>query len=664
MTGLSRLCFVLVTISTGLGTLTATAACVFDQSGTISNPNDPSCRDVQLRYTRSNNVGNNIALGYDVPFPVDSLTPVDGFRSYQSLLDRHTALDVENDTVQGSIVGQTIAGRDILAYAIGDADNITVDGGVESAVMIVGGTHAREWQSPEAVTGAFEGLVEAKDDAWIGQYLTENLNTILIPVFNIDGFLITQKYPDRVTADEAQPRDGRMRRKNRRHPNTGAAIDDDIDVTEDNFFGVDLNRNNPNGWGQNGGSSSNPVSLVYRAASPQTEPEIQALIAASNLGPTNRLRLYSDVHSFSQIYFTPMTGNARRDSITQSLVDRMRAVLGNKYRWGPDQSSGIGLTSDYFARTFQIPAWTLETEPLVGGQDYGGTGASHSGFILPDSQVARMRDEIAQMLLAGVYRQADAPRLQAIEIRDSETGELRLSARWSTTPGNARTLNRDTNLGLVPGRDYELWLAFNKPMRWRNGDGNLTNYPGQSVRIFPAITLEFPSQDVGTDLRIDGNALNWLDSPGDDGTGYLRYQYDAVAVTFSVPAGLPPSGSTSAVLRVSAQDMTESLLDADPGSRVDWSNGHWTGYENTQLVEGDSGGFDCNFVTFVSGDQSPAPAQDDVCRALAVTPPPNPNPNPNPNGGGGGGGGGSGLWLLPLLAIIGRWSPARPMFES
>jgi hypothetical protein len=266
------------------------------------------------------------------------------------------------------------------------------------------------------------------------------------------------------------------------------------------------------------------------------------------------------------------------------------------------------------------------------------------------------------MLLAGVYRQTDLPRLQAVEIRDSETGELRFSAQWSTTVGTTRTLSRDTNLGLVPGRDYELWLAFNKPMRWRNDAGDLINYPGQSVPVFPVITLEFPSQDVSTDVSIAGSALNWLDAPGIGGTGYHRYRDDAIATTFTVPTGLPTNGSIGAVLKVGAEDMTQSLLDADPGTRVDWSSGHWTGYEDTELVAGDSGGSDCNFVTFVTADQSSAPTQDEPCRALVVTPPP--PPNPNPTGGGGGGGGGSSLWLLPLLAIIGRWGRARMLSDS
>ena len=60
------------------------------------------------------------------------------------------------------------------------------------------------------------------------------------------------------------------------------------------------------------------------------------------------------------------------------------------------------LTSDYFARSFQITAWTLETEPLQGGIDYGGTTHGHSGFILPATEVARMREEVAIMVLAGL----------------------------------------------------------------------------------------------------------------------------------------------------------------------------------------------------------------------------------------------------------------------
>jgi hypothetical protein len=632
-------------IAAALWTTPSYSACQFNSAGDITNPNDPSCRDVQLRYTRDDDSGNNIALGYDVPFPVDSLTGVDGYRTYQSLFEQHQSLDATSSLVSGEIVGRTISGRDIWAYRIGDPDSEQPDGGPEGVALINGTIHAREWQSPEAVTELFEQLTEVAGDGGLGQYLSENLGVVIVPVLNVDGFLQTQRFPDRTTADEQQPRDGRMRRKNMRDPTTGAAIDEDIDQTSDNFYGVDLNRNNPNGFGQNGASSSNPISLVYRASAPQTEPEIQTLLAAADLGPAARLRMYSDVHSFSQIFFTPLTGDVSRDRITSGLVARMRAVTANRYRYGPDSGSGIGLTSDYFARSLRIPAWTLETEPLRGGIDYGGTSHGHSGFIMPASQVARMRDEVATMLLAGLYSQADKPRLEAIRIRDAETGDVRFEGQWQGS-GSGRNLSVTVNQALIPGARYRLWLAFNKPMRWRNSMGEISNYPGQSVAAFPTIELQFPALPAERDMSISGDAGAWRSQPAED--GLLRYRDDALTTEFSLPASLSAEAPIAAVFSIAAKDMTNYGLDADPSTRVDWQSGRWTGYENTTGTNSENGGTDCNFVIFVANDPGSAPPSgDESCRTAAAPPQP-PPPPPSPTNGGGG----ALLWMLPLATLI------------
>ena len=106
---------------------TARAACEFDAYFEITNPFDPSCGGVRLTYTENDNTGNNIALGYPVPSPVDSLTAVDGFRSYDSLHAQHQFLMTEHDTVAGEVVGHTVAGREIWAYVLGDPDARTVD---------------------------------------------------------------------------------------------------------------------------------------------------------------------------------------------------------------------------------------------------------------------------------------------------------------------------------------------------------------------------------------------------------------------------------------------------------------------------------------------------------------------------------------------------------
>lgn len=635
------------------------AACVFE-GGDIANPNDPTCRDTQLVYTESDNSGDHIALGYPVPIPEDSLLAFDGFRSYESLHARHQELLMTTSAVSGEVVGRTMQDRQIWAYVVGDADRLTAEGRAEPAVFVNGGIHAREWQSPEVLTEIFEQLVERAADGNIGEYLYDNLSVVLVPVLNIDGFLQTQRFPDRATADERQPRDGRMRRKNMRHP-SATTVDEDIFATADNFFGVDLNRNSPHGFGLNNGSSSNTISLVYRGAAAAREPEIRALQAATELAPRDRLRLGIDVHSFSQIYFTPLTGNSRRDELTERLASRMRAVTGFKYRYGPSfpGEGGIGTVADYFAYEFQVPAWTLETEPLNGGQDYDGTGASHSGFVLPESEIARTRDELATTLLLGFYRQTGPPHLKAVQIRDAASGDIVYAARWQPQ-SSARGLAVSSNRALEPGRAYRLWAAFDKPMRWRSDGGAVTDFPGQRATAAPVV---FASADAGETFSFEApvDASAWLATAGGAPDGYDTYAGDAFAIEFTVPAGLPLSAPAPVVLQFEATDAAQQALDADPRTVVDWAAGHWIRYTDSALQEaGDEGGADCTHVVFVATDPDAAPPGGTTqCPAFAAatappsdppaTPPPGPLPAPR-----NGGGGGAPLWLLAAALALWR----------
>ena len=91
-----------------------------------------------LNYTESSSGVDLIPLGYPVPVPISSLTPVDGFRSYDSLLALHQDLALTEDNVTALNIGSTLVGRDIWAYSIGDANDQTVDGLAEPAVMAVG----------------------------------------------------------------------------------------------------------------------------------------------------------------------------------------------------------------------------------------------------------------------------------------------------------------------------------------------------------------------------------------------------------------------------------------------------------------------------------------------------------------------------------------------
>ncbi len=636
------------------------ALCNFDSEGTISNPNDPACKDARFTYTENDNSGDNIALGFTPPQPVDSLTPVDGFRSYASLFARHQDLMLQYPHVSGQVIGQTVNGRDIWAYTLSDSNSNTLDGAAEGASLFTGGVHAREWQSPEAMSGILEYMAENKDSDPVVAYLIDNFNTNIIPVLNVDGFMQTQKFPLTVSADDRQPREGRMRRKNLRNLTNNLSIDQEISTSDDNFFGIDLNRNQPTGFGNPQRSSSNQVSLVHRGPSPQSEPESQALATAATLGPENRLRFYIDTHSFTQIYFTPMTGNARRDAITTELASRSRAVTGFKYRYGPSNpGSEIGSTDGHFATTYQIPAWTLETEPLNDASDYGGTAAhGHSGFILPESEVARMRSELTPTYLLGLYRQSGPPRLQAAKIRDIDNDSIVYDASWSNVSGSARSLNVVTNTGLSPDTRYQLWLAFDRPMRHRVAD-QIANYPGQNVDLVPNITLEYPDNDASDDITITGDRQDWLNQPTTGDFSFLNYANDALVLEFVTAASNNPDNSITAVLSISAQDMMQAGLDADPGSVVDWQNGSWINYENAVGTAGDVGGTDCNFSLFLKPGSAPdaaAPDTDSDCRAKQTSsepePPPVPVAPPAPPNSSSGGGSLSFFELLILVACL------------
>ena len=632
--------------------LPAGAACIFDGNDEITNPFATGCGDVLFTYTDADNSGNHIALGFPPPVPVASMTAVAGFREYASLFAQHQSLLALHDEVDGEVVGETLAGREIWAYVIGDADSSTAEGFAEGAVLVNGGIHAREWQTPEAVTAVFEALVAGKADGGLVQYLVENLNTVLVPVNNVDGFIQTQLYPASVTADREQPREGRMRRKNLRNPATNGFIDSDIGTIADNFWGVDLNRNAMQGFGQQGASTDLVTSLVYHGMAPDTEPEFQALQQAATLGPESRLRFFSDTHSFGQVYLAPTPPNTRLNAITQALGVHMADASGRNYGFGPDLpgSPGIGTTADHFTFTYEIPGWTLELEPANGGQDYGGLAShGHSGFILPDDQAARMRDDVARQYLLGFYRQSGPPAAVAAEIRALPGNTVVYRARWEPDGAGARTLEVEVNEALVPGGDYRLWVAFNKPMRIRDSAGNVVPYAGQSPGAdVGTVTLEVPSLD-GADVTLGGGT--WLGLPGGAPGGYLRYADDAFAVDFTLPDTIGVDAATPAVLFLNPQDLAEVALDADPATAVDWGGGHWVGYENAQGVAGDSGGGDCSFKPFIAADAGAAPpAAATGCRAAQPPPPPPPPPPPR-----GGGGEGSGLLLMLAGLLLILW---------
>ena len=573
--------------------------------------------------TRSPNDTNVIALGYPVPIPVNTPLPFDGFRTYAGLHMRHQDLAASTDYVHPEQIGTTNAGRTIWAYRLGDIDRLTVDGLPEPAMLTNGGIHAREWQTPEVVTGILELLALHANDNHFYDYLRENVNMIVIPSLNIDGFMQTQRTPslNYLQADpnfpDSSPRDGRMRRKNM------LQTDEDLSTTPDLLNGVDLNRNSDPYWATNPQRSSGDLrSIVHHGAMPQSESETRALDTAAALGPADRLRIYTDVHSFSQVHFWTATDNDRQsrqtEEVLKTFTDHHISFPAAKWyayadRFGVATDQGIGTTDEYFTNIYQVPSWTLEVEPTGGqsfhdplpghGADYGGVFENvHDGFILPESEIRRVREELAQSFAAVYYRQAGPPNIQSLRLTDTETGAVIYQAEWDVVDNATRELFVEQLQPLQLSHSYDLWLSFNKPMRWRE-DGVVVPFPGQPDS---GLDLDASALIGGAPMTTLLEDSAWLNEPGGAPDGYMNYQDDALKIKFRFSGDTQNNdlidGITVANMRIRSADMTGMHTDTNPGTVANWKDGNWTGYENSSGSDSDFGGYDTS-LSFQITDQ-------------------------------------------------------------
>ncbi|XOV79385.1 MAG: M14 family zinc carboxypeptidase [Aestuariibacter sp.] len=566
----------------------------------------------EFQYVENGASNNEIALGYEVPIPVDSLTPVDGFRTYNALDLRHQQLVSQYTNATQLSVGQTVMGWEIWAYRLSDSDTEKASGGVEQSALINGGIHAREWQSPEAATGLMENLLERAGQNHLEQYLLDNLNLLLIPVLNIDGFLQTQRYPTTVTLSATTPREGRMRRKNLN------SVDEDITTTSDNQLGVDLNRNNAPYWATSTRSSSSPSSLVYHGTSPGSEPETQALQQGAALAGTGHLAFYMDMHSFSQLYYAPQTNSSSRNVQASLVSSAMRTGTDNRYIVSPvSAGGGIGATDEYFANTFEIPSFTLEIEPQSSAVQYGGNGVSHDGFILPNGEVARMREEITRSTIAGLYAVTDVPYLEMLEIIDGNDNVL-VSAEWQSSHAS-RELAVEINAEPAAETEYRLRIGFNKPMRALNEEGQATDFGNLSDENGMTLHWQAIVDNEQQQWSIDATSGQWLT----DSLDVRRYRTDTFEVTFQFPAGAQWQTISDLWLVTDTVDMAGFALDTNPVSVAQWQNGGWQGFEDSNDNVSGFGGIDESMVLLGDPETQPEPEPEpDPPVALPVPPEP------------------------------------------
>ena len=542
-----------------------------------------------------------LGLGYPVPIPVDTTEPFDGFRTYAGLLAKHQSIAMNNPYVSAHRVGQTVNNRDIWAYVFSDDDHLTQYGAQEGVMIITGSLHAREWQSPEVLTGIMELLDANSHDESLHQYLLENTSIMILPVNNVDGLLQTQRYPtENWYSSQIGPRDGRMRRKNMLN------VDEDLQTQADYLLGVDLNRNNSPYWATSGNSSHDVTSIVYHGPSLESEPETQARLNAVDLIDASQLRVYTDVHSFSTVHFSEITDNSNRNILQANLLadftNHHRAFLAAKnYVDVPSgqHTTGFGSTDEYFATTYEVPSWTLEVEPgSNGGVEYGGFGRNGSdGFILPESQITRVREQLAQTFMVVWYEQAGPPSITQLRIIEPETNTVLYDANWDMQADGSRKLYAHAFDNLLAGGHYRILLSFDKPMRHRDESGQVVQLQGQTgFDLNPVINATL----AGTGLDLTLSNGTWLNQKSQSVNSYHDYKDDSYSVDFSIASDVAVSENATIDWQIDVSDMVGQKLDANPQTVATWADGQWQNYEDINGQSSIVGGADSSYSTPIS----------------------------------------------------------------
>ncbi|MEM9594392.1 MAG: M14 family zinc carboxypeptidase [Acidobacteriota bacterium] len=288
----------------------------------------------------------------------------------QDLAARHPDLVTLVDIGDSWEKQQGLGGYDLVLLRLTSAAVVGGPGG-KPRLMVIGGTHSREYTPVELVTRFAEHLLD--------RYGTDPDITWILDHHEVHLLL------------DANP-DGRKRAE------TGLSwrknADDDF-CGGSNDRGIDLNRNYTFRWGCCGGSSTSPCSPIFRGPAGGSEPETAAIMAYVDSifpdqrgdgltlpAPDDSTGVLLDVHSFGEDVLWSWGFTTTQPPNGAALY-----TLGRKYAYftgyRPQHGSlGTvdGSTKDYAYGELGVPGFTIE----LGNAFFESCGA-FEGTILPDN---------------------------------------------------------------------------------------------------------------------------------------------------------------------------------------------------------------------------------------------------------------------------------------
>ncbi|KAK0408504.1 hypothetical protein QR680_003999 [Steinernema hermaphroditum] len=250
-------------------------------------------------------------------------------------------------------IGKSYRGREIRGLKIGNP------GSNKKSAFFHGCIHSREWIGCASMLYIINELTKNSQQY---QNLLDKLDIYIVPVANPDGYQVTWG-------------NQRLWRKTVSGPYGWFC------------YGVDPNRNFDIKF-NTAGTSNDPCALTYAGPRPFSEVESKAIANFLN-GNKDTLKVYIDVHSYSELFMYPYgytraypKNIASLRAVAEKATKAINKVNGAQFKQGT--SSGIlyptsGSTIDYAAGVSGIPyAYTMELRPTI---------KNKYGFIVDFSQI-------------------------------------------------------------------------------------------------------------------------------------------------------------------------------------------------------------------------------------------------------------------------------------